>query len=234
MKNILYIILLVLGFISCNGHTKNNIDPLSADTLNEDLKHNPKNINFDKSTIVDTSITILEDFSFINLELDLKEITKDDYERYTKAYKTKCIVESGGFISEYGLSVSRNCKEICETYLVENKSGKKMLLPSNYDTGILGLLLSPSCNQFIIYSSYDGPDYENYYSNRAEIIGFNITNDKGLKAIKSSFEYYSKDWSIDNLTWINDKSIALKIYEENRWGDGSGMHYKYFKTNLFL
>ncbi len=165
-------------------------------------------------------------------DLILKEITQEDFERYSQNYKTSCHIGTDGFINGYDLIVSKECDEICETYLVEKSSGKKSLMPSHFDEGLMGMLFSPSCNQFLIFSSYDGPDYEDYYSHRAEIIGFKVTKEEGLKAVKSSFTYKSKDWSIAELIWINNTSIAIKTYQEARWGDGSNLNYKYYKLDL--
>lgn len=70
------------------------------------------------------------------------------------------------------------------------------------------------------------------YSYRAEIIKFKMSKNKGLKAVKSAFTYKSKDWSIAELIWINNISIAIKTYQEARWGDRSNLNYKYYKLNL--
>jgi hypothetical protein len=107
-----------------------------------------------------------------------------------------------------------------------------MQLPCNHDQGILGLKLSPSCNQFIIYACYDLPNYYDYYEFRAEIFGFNIAQGKGLETITPSFEFVTKDWSITDLVWIDDKRIALKVYIDGIPSGGNNFGYKYFKTNL--
>jgi hypothetical protein len=115
---------------------------------------------------------------------------------------------------------------------VEKATNKWALIPSDYDGGILGMSLSPKCNQLMVCSSYDGPEYDKYYEYRAEFFVFNVTTGNGLKGIKPAFKYYTKDWSIDDFVWVNDKTIALKTYAERRWGDDSGGHYKYFKADL--
>lgn len=105
-------------------------------------------------------------------------------------------------------------------------------MPTDYDAGILSMLFSPSCSQLLICSSYDGPDFENYYSHRAEIFVFTVSIGNGLKGIKPALKFYTKDWSIDDIIWINDKTIALKVYEEPRQGDGSSNNYKYYKADI--
>jgi hypothetical protein len=231
MKWITYIVLLTIAGSSCNRQNE-KVDHLSVDTL-YNSKSKRENFNpessvtqIDQTTAIETGVTIPADSLFTSLESELKEIGRDDFEEYNKNYKINCTVGPGGFISGLGLSVEDECDEICQAYIVEHKSGEKMLLPCNYDAGILGLLMAPGCNRFIIYSSYDGPDYVNYYEHRAEIISFTIAEDDGLKAIKPAFKYYSKDWSIEDLTWIDDETIAIKVYDE------SGVPYKYFNAKF--
>jgi hypothetical protein len=142
-------------------------------------------------------------------------------------------LDTGQFISGSGLYVNIDCNEICQTYLVEKATNKKLLLPSIYDSGVLKMLLSPTCNQLIVCSSYDGSDFGNYYENRAEFYVLNIDKTIGLKAIKPGFSFYTKDWSIDDIIWINEKTIALKTYEENKSEDEDSIKYKYFKTTFY-
>lgn len=105
-------------------------------------------------------------------------------------------------------------------------------MPSDYDAGIQDMLFSPNCNQLIVCSSYDGPDYDNYYENRAEFYLFKIAGNQGLDSVKPYLRYSTKKWSIDDITWVDDNVIALKLYDEQRWGDGTGVNYKYFKASL--
>jgi hypothetical protein len=210
-----------LGLLSCSG-PKNNTDGLAKDTLaSEEVD----------STTYNEADLIPQDSLFKPLELELKEIKEKEFNQFKNAYATNCRIDSSGFISGYGLTVDTSCHEICLTDLVDS-TGKMMQLPSDYDQGILGLIFSPSCNQFIIYSGYDAPDYDKYYQYRSEIIGFNIANGKGLEAIKPSFKYYTTDWSIEDITWVDDKTIALKVYEEGIPSNGNGFHHKYFKAEL--
>lgn len=178
-----------------------------------------------------------QDSLFKFKDLKFETISQYEFEKYELDYarkiKNASIIDTNGYIKSLDLIVIGDCKEICETYLEESKSGKKMLLPSNFDAGILGLLFSASGKQFIIFSSYDGPDYEEYYSYRAEIIAYKILpQEKGLNAIKTNFHYYSKDWSIEKIAWINENSIALKIFKEQKSGDGSKTKYEYYKTTI--
>ncbi len=135
-------------------------------------------------------------------------------------------------LEELGLTMDSDCDEICETYLVEKKSKRKMQLPSNFDQGVMGLVFSPSNERFVIYSSYDGPDYNSYYFHRSEIVSYNLSNDTGLKAIHDELAHHLYNWSIEDLFWINENTVALKVYEGSRTTTGVEGGYKYFKLQL--
>lgn len=177
------------------------------------------------------TIMTVQDSSLTEIQPMPQSISQDNFNQYTRTNTPPCVGTTDPFKAA-GLSITQQCDEICETYLLEIQTGNKLYLPSSYDAGIAGMLVSPSCKQFIVWSSYDGPDYENYYEYRSEITGFTIANGKGLATIKPSFKYYTKDWSIESLTWVGDDSIALKIYTEQRTGNGEGLNFEYFKTTL--
>ena len=231
---------MALGLWSCN--TNDHSDNKSLDTLGSDVRKDTEKVtsiqekqsritNPEIETSKD-SVDLISDSLFANLEFELKEISKYIFQGFEKNYKPTCALDSNGFIKGKELILSHYCKDICESYLTDKKNGLKIVLPSTYDAGIMGLLFSPSCNQFIVYSSYEGPDYINYYEYRAEIIGFTINQGQGLDAIKQSFVYNIKDWSIDNVTWIDENALALKLYDGERTGNKENLIYRYFKINL--
>ncbi|MBK7970257.1 MAG: hypothetical protein IPK08_15670 [Bacteroidetes bacterium] len=148
-------------------------------------------------------------------------------------YKINCKIDSGRFVEGSGIYVRQFCDEICETYLYEYKTNNRTMLPSDYDSGILGMLFSPSCKQFLVYSSYDGPDFDKYYDHRAELFIFNVAHGEGLNGIRQKLQYFSKSWSIESIVWVNEKSIALKIYEGEKHGDDAMNKFKYYLTDLF-
>jgi len=242
VKQTIYILTLALGLWSCKNKTNDHTDSKSIDTLDSNVRQDTEKVistqenqsgtmNPEIETSKD-SVVFFSDSLFANSELELKEISKNIFQGFEKNYKPACDLDSNGFIKGKGLILSHYCKDICESYLTDKKQGIKMVLPSNYDAGIMGLLFSPSCNQFIVYSSYDGPDYTNYYDYRAEIIGFTVTEGQGVDAIKPSFKHYTKNWSIADVTWIDENALALKLYDGERTGNGENLKYRYFKTNL--
>lgn len=195
-----------------NDHPK--VDADTATVISDTLRKNSMNDKIERKT------------------LNLTEISKIEFQSYKGKYKTSCVLDSGQFISGSGLYVIHDCKEICETYLAERNTNRKMLMPSTYDAGILKMLLSPSCNQLLVCSSYDGPDYGNYYEYRAEIFLFNVATGIGLKGITPSLNYYSKDWSINDLTWLDENTIALELYNGTRTDNEENLKFRYFKSNL--
>lgn len=148
------------------------------------------------------------DSLFADLHPVFTTIPKEKFE------KLDSIVEcgTGVFMRKTDLYTKSQCDEICQTFLIEKKTGKKLVLPCSYDAGILGLIASPSCDKFIIYSSYDSGDYKQYYDHGAELFGFAVTKEDGLQAIKPLFKYYFNDHLLNNVTWIDDQSIALDVY----------------------
>jgi hypothetical protein len=233
VKQILCIFTIISLLTVCNQNSATTYTPkVDSVTVISDTMQMKKDEKVERKIVVD-SLIFYNDSLFGDIELNFTEISENVFQACIRRYKTGCVLDSGHFISGSDLFVIHECSEICETYLAEKTTNRKMLMPSNYDAGILKMLLSPTCNQLIVCSSYDGPDYANYYEYRAEIFVFNITTESGLQAIKPTFKYYTSEWSIDDLTWVNDKTIALKIYEGNRGGDGSGAHYKYFKADMY-
>ncbi|MGJ1350725.1 hypothetical protein ACR79P_00055 [Sphingobacterium spiritivorum] len=186
------------------------------------------NRNYDKKQSIEDSVEIYHDSLYFELELNFTEISEEEFHVYKDKYNTSCVIDSSHFIQGSYLYIAQDCKEICDTYLCEKSTNRKLRLPSGFDSGISTILLSPSCTRMIICSSYDGPDYSDYYENRAEMFVFSVTNGMGIRGIKPAFKYYSRKWSIEELTWVNEHTIALKVYEANQ----NTAQYKYLKTEL--
>lgn len=167
---------------------------------------------------------------FEHPEWEFQEITQEAYKAYQKAYFSR--IQKVDPFKKAGLSLEHYCDEICESYLKDPLSQDSMYLPSNYDAGLLGIAHAISGNAFLLYSAYDGPDYGEYYDYRSEIIAYKMSGEEGLSAIKPWFSWTTGDWSIEELIWIDTDQIALKIYKEGRWGDGSELNFNYLKTRI--
>ncbi len=235
MKSLFSIFVIAFAFIACIRSDEIISEP-PLDTIvrtNPDTSKPLSENHLPESELLQSdSLIVFDDSLFVDLNPDLVEISEDDFEHFKYNYKGVCVMESGGFIRGSGLSFTSSCDEICEAHLVEKETGRRLYLPSGYDAGITDILISSRCDQLIVCSSFDGPDYVNYYRHRAELFVFNIALGNGLNGITPAFKHYANDWSISEMIWISDKAIALKTYEDSRYGDDSHLRYKYYKINL--
>ena len=212
--------------------TNKGADAIHSQVVSSNLLSNIDNRLLEQNVIYDDSLIVFEDSLFNVLDSNFNKISLSEFQRYKNNYKLSCEIDSGHFIKGSGIQVIHTCNEVCDTYLKAVSSNKILLMPSGYDAGILAMSLSPGCNKLLVCSSYDGPDYANYYEDRAVLFIFNLTKENGFKRIQPAFKFFTKDWSIADIVWLNNKTIALKIYEEQHGGDGFDIHYKYFIMDL--
>jgi hypothetical protein len=162
----------------------------------------------------------------------LIRISATDYKDIDSLNKPMCGLDSNGFVKNLGVTVKSMCdevNEICESYLVETKSGKTMPLPADFDAGLLGLKVSPQCDKFLTYSSYDMPDYDKYYAHRALVILYDVRKGVGLDAIKWKKTLGFKLWSVMEVKWLDEKSIALKLFKKESLDNTK---FTYFKVRV--
>ncbi len=232
MKKLFYLLVFIVA--ACNQSNKTSeihkVTPVTKIIRNTPIVFIADKL---KRQVVADSLIIPEDALYINLKPVFSEISKVKFESLKRNYKGQCALGKGSFIKDSGIDMISSCNDICETYLAERNTNRKMLLPSGYDQGILAMPISPNCTKLLVCSSYDGPvNEEGLYGHRTEFYIFNITAGIGLKGIKPAFKYYSNDWSIDDLTWVDDKTIALKTYIGSKAGDTRGLTYRYFKADV--
>ncbi|WDF79805.1 hypothetical protein PQ469_07270 [Mucilaginibacter sp. KACC 22773] len=163
------------------------------------------------------------------LDDKLKTISAAEYKNLDGLNKPRCDLDSSGFIKNLGVTLKSRCDEVCETDLFEIKSGKTMPLPTDFDAGLLGIQVSPQCDRFLTYSSYDMPDYDKYYAHQALIVLYDINKGVGLKAIKQKKTFGFNTWSIKEVKWLDERSIALKLYKE---AYSDEVKFAYFKVKI--
>ena len=208
-------------FLRFNKESESTNSHLLSSNLLSDISYNlNQQINYD-------SLIIFEDSLFVNSDSIFQEMTLSEFQGYKNNCQLSWEIDSGHFIKGSGLNVILACNEVCDTYLKDTSSDKILLMPSGYDAGILAMSLSPACNKLLVCSSYDGPDYADYYEDRAVLFIFNISKEYGLKGIQPAFKFFTKDWSIADIVWVNNKTIALKIYEEQHGRDGIDVQFKW-------
>lgn len=134
------------------------------------------------------------------------------------------------YVPELQAHLLNHCGEgACFAELLDYETDDKMAVPSSYDQGLMGFLVSPEGKYLLVYSSYDGSDYDEYYNARSEFILYKITG-KGLKGLSYHRLYESVEWSIEEIIWDDDTTLALKVYTEDRTGNGENLTYKYYKA----
>lgn len=170
------------------------------------------------------------------LEIESESISEGDFEQFKKELTTKfpgdALIDSNGYIPALGLYFLHECDETCETFLYEKDPNDNIALPCSYDQGILGFILSPSGTQLITWSSYDGPDYDYSYYYRAEIFVYDFRPGKGLEGIAMKAHFITHDWSIEELIWVEDEQVALKIYRGQKSLAGVEGGYEYVVADL--
>ena len=142
-----------------------------------------------------------------------------------------------GYVPEINSHIISECKWVCVNYLLDNETDEKMMLPDTFDGGVSGLKISASQKQVLMYLSYDGANYADYYPHRAEIIFMQIGEGKGFHELTNPKICIITEWSIEEIVWIDEKSIALKVYDKHEEVSNGRYYYhepvyQYFKTEI--
>lgn len=215
-----------------------------------DLEQTPTILLYDSIAKKDSlSFTVITKKQFLSFKAKQKNIlqasnviTKDTDSTFT--FKTKSahykLLQSAQYSGTYAyngyLPLLRShlisfCGEgTCQAYLLDNETDVKMAVPASFDAGVIDITASPSGSFVLVYSSYDGPDYKDYYSHRAEFIVYKMIKGKGLKGLTHYYTFETPNWSVKEIVWINNNAIALKIYEGQSPGDNAEIGYSYIKT----
>lgn len=102
-------------------------------------------------------------------------------------------------------------------YLLNDYTDEILALLSTFDSGVTGMISSADERTMVYYSSSERQKYSEYYSHRAEITICDVMKDGETKRIKSPQIFTTKDWSIEEISWIDNSTIALKVYNEVDW-----------------
>jgi len=134
-----------------------------------------------------------------------------------------------GYASEINSHIIKACKEVCSGCLLDNKTDEKIWLPDTFDGGVLGMEISASKTQLLMYLSHYGDDYAEIYSHRAEIIFMQIDEGKGFHKLTKPKICIITAFSIEEIIWIDNNSIALKAYDKYTYHKPV---YQYFKAEI--
>tara|TARA_R110002049_G_scaffold199382_3_gene369498 strand:+ start:2951 stop:3529 length:579 start_codon:yes stop_codon:yes gene_type:complete len=169
------------------------------------------------------------------IDLNFKSISKVAFTDYLLKDVKRVTNEKESdstFFKKRGLTFIEYCDQICESGLKEDETGKELWIAGSFDLGALSISFSKDRTYLLVCSSYDGSDYDNYYDFRADINIYKVTNNKGLKGIQPYLIFQTKDYSIEDIVWVNKNTLAIKIYTEDRTGNGENLKFKYLKTSF--
>ena len=164
----------------------------------------------------------LTDDLFKEIKIERKKITGSDFIRHIENYTPTCAIEMtqemipGQFIKGKGIKIDYySDPPACQTSILDEKARVRMVLPSRYDDGFIITRFSPSCNQIMTFFQFEFNDYNESEEYGAELYGYKLTSGSGIETIKPSFRYYSKDWLINDLVWINENSVAVQTFKDH-------------------
>jgi len=130
-----------------------------------------------------------------------------------------------GFIKSLNKYVLTYCGQgYCGTYLLDKNTGETNSLESPFDSECESPVLSKNESQLIAFSSsvFDTNSFLSLYENnpKTKIIDFTI------------YKFFnSSEWKINEIIWIDEKTIALIIYDEYGGETGSELiNKRYLKA----
>ena len=257
-KTQVYIILLLFSIIGCQnveqGKSEKLVDNYSVNRNNE-LKTTIENYK----TISNAGISEVKQHKD-NLKIKFTKIDSTDYFDYNQKYHSGITVDTTivnqagsyftldvenvekkfscelnyndcnyykGFLEPLNKYILTNCgTSYCATYLLDKKTGTIDYLNSPFDTECENPSLSPNENKLIAFSSsvFDMVSFIALYRKNNEIkkIDFN-----------KSESFYTSDWRIKEIIWIDNNSIALKVYDKNGGKMGDGLiNSRYLKGEI--
>lgn len=204
---------IIIGVLICSHQTlpaQNKLDFRQIpEVLNLDTIDKIETANFKPCTEKDFLRSQVTKKSKIETNTTIKMDSDGHFMVRTKKSYYELLNQSSNYISSYQymgyLPAIRShligfCGSgMCESYLLDNETDVKMVLPSSFDAGSVDLLISPSNNWMLVYSSHDGPDYVDYYSFRSELIIYKIEKDKGIQGLKPFKSFQTSDWSMQEI-----------------------------------
>jgi hypothetical protein len=112
--------------------------------------------------------------------------------------------------------------------LIDSLTSVEYSLISIGDGAVVAPIPSPN-NQFLVY--YDNAIYDD---NNSFICVLKINSGQNTPDfLKEYMSYHSKDWAIEDVVWMNDRSFVLKVYEERYENNVNVKHFSYYQSLLF-
>ena len=116
--------------------------------------------------------------------------------------------------------------------LVDARTGARMDLPYTFDNGFHGFAVSPGGDRVLFFSSYDIPFWEAWYDHRADLITYHLTPGKGLAGMRTGLTFETGRFSIEEVVWVDDRSVAMKVYFGDQPDEVNAEKYTYLRVLL--
>ena len=138
-----------------------------------------------------------------------------------------------GYSPELRSHLISHCSEsACNQFLLDNETDNAFSIPSGYDSGPSGLSISPENNYMVTYSSYYSDDFDDYYLYRSVLHIFSFAEGEGLQSVSYFKQFETGDWSIDEIIWEDNNTIALKTYIGNQPETDKYDEFIYLKVDI--
>lgn len=132
-----------------------------------------------------------------------------------------------GFLNPLNKYVLTSCgKGYCGTYLLDKNTGVRSFLQSPFDSECEVPSLSKNENKLIAFSS-------SVFDRKSFIALYRKNIDSKKIDLKEYDSFHTSDWRIKEIIWIDNNSIALKVYEKYGGKTGSELiNVRYLKGNI--
>ena len=115
-------------------------------------------------------------------------------------------------------------REVCETILLDNETNEVFILPSNDDTP--SIISTPENGKRLLFYS-TAVHYLEEGDPKSEITICEMSNSGGPESFGKPMSVLIYDWYIEDLFWIDDSNIVLKIFDERPEYQENQYKYKY-------
>tara|TARA_B100000949_G_scaffold235237_1_gene257242 strand:+ start:163 stop:927 length:765 start_codon:yes stop_codon:yes gene_type:complete len=132
--------------------------------------------------------------------------------------------------------VSVSGEGICEMFLIDQRTGVGLALPSPYDNGCSLPETSPNGQFLLIYGSCPEGNYcFNYYDHISTILIVNLSNKKSIMESERFRFIGINDWTIDEIFWIDEDKFILRGFDRisfDKNGKNKEAFVKYIKGKI--
>ena len=209
---------LILGFNSLNGQNNREL-AITFSKIDSSLFNKHKE-SIPHAIIIDSTKKAIPGSSF-SLKINNSEQSFNCKKDFSDCFYYK------GFLTTINSYVITHCGSYtCETYLINQSSGKIQDIPNPYDSESNSPILSEDENKMLVYAS-------SVFDKESFICVLQRTNNTEEFNTKSYESLFIKEWRILEAIWITNHSFAIKTFDEYGGNTGSEpLNVKYFQGVL--